>query len=132
MAFFDTQFPNANFAIAAFIETHHKSELEFPDEIREYMVTHHLIHTPTQPGETHNGIIVLVNKDYDILNTNEVIPGTLLNLHIQHTTSKTKYNLSAFYGPRWTKLQKTDIIKVLNKFDCLHIFEDNNIKLIHN
>ena len=30
MAFFDSQFPNANFAIAAFIETHHKSEQEIP------------------------------------------------------------------------------------------------------
>ena len=27
--FFDSQFPNANFAIAAFVETHHKDEFDY-------------------------------------------------------------------------------------------------------
>ena len=69
MGFFNSQFPNGDFALAAFIETHHKTEEEIPDTIKEYKVTHHLIHTPTGAGQTHKGIIVLLNKCYDILDT---------------------------------------------------------------
>ena len=36
MAFFDKEFPEANFSVAAFLETHHKNEDDFPDLINEY------------------------------------------------------------------------------------------------
>ena len=61
-AFFDKEFPNANFDIAALIKTHHRNEAEIPGLIKEYTITHHLIHTPTTPNSTHAGIIVLVAK----------------------------------------------------------------------
>ena len=129
MAFFDKQFPNGNFAIAAFIETHHKNEEDFPDLIKEYMTTHHLIHTPTSMGHTHKGIIVLIHKEYNIINTKEQIPGTLLNIHIENTITKSNYNISLFYGPRWAKMNKTEMIKVLDNFNVIHNIEDNNIIL---
>ena len=62
MAFFDKEFPGANFSVAAFLETHHKSEDDFPDLIKEYMVNHHCIHAPTPLHHKHSGIIILVNK----------------------------------------------------------------------
>ena len=77
-AFLDKEFPKANFAIAALIETHHKNEDDFPDEFKEYRVTHHLIHTPTNI-ETHGGIIVFINKIYDITDEKVIIPGRIGN-----------------------------------------------------
>ena len=75
IAFFDNKYPNGNFGIAAFVETHHKDESEIPDEIKQYMTTHHLLHTPTPAGETHNGIIVLISKQYSILSKEILIEG---------------------------------------------------------
>ena len=96
IAFFDKEFPEGKFAIAAFIETHHKSEDDFPEEFKEYKVTHHLLHTPTH-NETHGGIILFINKEYEIISQNEVIPGRLLN--VKFNKNKKEYNLSLFYGP---------------------------------
>ena len=47
MAFFDKEFPKANFSVAAFLETHYKNEDDFPDLIKECIITHHCIHAPT-------------------------------------------------------------------------------------
>ena len=33
LAFLDSQFPNANFAILALVETHHKNEEDIPGEL---------------------------------------------------------------------------------------------------
>ena len=64
-AFFAKEFPEANFSVAAFLETHHKNEDDFPDVINEYCTHHHCIHAPTPPDNKHNDIILLVNKQYD-------------------------------------------------------------------
>ena len=45
LAFFDREFANGNFAIAAFIETHHKDTSDFPEQFQEYEKTHHLVHS---------------------------------------------------------------------------------------
>ena len=129
VAFFDKEFPNGNFALAAFIETHHKNEDDFPEEIKAYLVTHHLIHTPTSAGETHSGIIVLISKEYKIISRKDVIAGRLLNIHIVHSSTKKEHNLSVFYGPIWGRMIKKDILKVLDNFNGIHKIDNNNIIL---
>ena len=109
IAFFDKEFPKGNFAIAAFVETHHKNEDDFPDEIKEYLVTHHLLHTPTPPGQTQSGIIVLINKEYEIKDNKDIIPGRLMNIKIVHVSTRKDHNLSFFYGPRWSNMNKMEI-----------------------
>ena len=69
---------------------------DFPDEFKEYMVTHHLIHTPTPPDHTHSGIIVFVSKEYEIISDTGTIPGRLMNIAISHTPTKTEYNLKGW------------------------------------
>ena len=126
LAFFDKEFPNGNFAVAAFVETHHKNEDDFSDEFKEYKVTHHLIHTPTNI-ETHGGIIVLISKEYNIINQNAIIPGRLLNINITHNTTKKEHNLSIFYGPQWRNMKKNEIIKVIDNFNSIHDINNNNM-----
>ena len=127
IAFFDKEFPNGNFAIAAFVETHHREEGDIPEEFKEYRVTHHILNTPTPPEHTHSGIIILVNKQYEIISKTEVIHGRLMNIKISHTNTKASHNISVFYGPIWSKMNKTQILKFLENFNSIHKLNDNNI-----
>ena len=48
MAFLIKNIPKADFfSVAAFLETHHKSEDDFPNLINEYIINHHCIHAST-------------------------------------------------------------------------------------
>jgi len=125
-AFFDKEFPNANFDIAAFIETHHKNEEEIPDLIKEYTITHHLIHTPTPPSNTHAGIIVLVRKGYNITKKETIIPGRLINIHLSHSTTKQNYNISVFYGTTEQNATAEETINIYKQFPKIHKRSDNN------
>ena len=125
--FFDKEFPEAGFSVAAFVETHHKTEADFPDLIREYAFSNHLLHTPTPPGYTHGGIIVLVNKQYDILQSTIVDPGRFLNVRIAHTVTKREYNLSVYYGYRLASLTKAKMSPIVAFFRRVIQVQDNNI-----
>ena len=126
LAFFNKEFPNANFAIAAFIETHHKNVDEIPEEFKEFETTHNIVHTPAQ-NETHSGIIVLISKEHEIITQTEVIPGRLLNVKIRKNLRDR--NISVFYGPQWAKMKKENIIETLNYFHEVHKISDRNIIL---
>lgn len=128
LAFFDQQFSNGNFAIAAFIETHHKNATDLPVEFKEYEKTHHLIHSPTK-NETHGGVLAFISKNYDIITQNEIIPGRLLNIKFSDKSTGKVHNLSIFYGPQWKNMKKDEIIKLIDSFDNIHDISDNNIIL---
>ena len=123
-AFFEKEFPNANFAIAAFIETHHKDAGDYAHEFKEFEVTHNVIHTPVK-NESHSGIIVFINKEYEIKSHVEVIPGRLLNVKISR--NRKQQNLTFFYGPQWSKMKKEEILKTIDHFDGLHHINDRNL-----
>ena len=53
IVFFDKEFPQANFAIAAFLETHHKNDEDIPDYFHSLQNTQHIIHTPTHTQMKH-------------------------------------------------------------------------------
>ena len=124
MTFFDKEFPDANFSIAAFVETHHKSLEDLSDDFLEYQNTHHLLHTPTN-NETHAGIALLLSKNYELISQEEIIPGRLLN--VKYATNKVQYNMSIFYGPKWKEMNKDTIRSLLNVFAKIHKIEDNNM-----
>ena len=87
VAFFDKEFPNANFSVVVFLETRHKNEDHFPDLINEYALNHHCIHAPTLLEHKHSGIIILVNKQYDILHSEVKMPGRMVNLKLIHVVT---------------------------------------------
>ena len=81
---FEKNFPDASFEIAAFVETHHKTENEFPELIKILNVSHHCIHTPATKDDPCAGIIVLMAKHLNVSNTEILIPGRLINFHIEN------------------------------------------------
>ena len=127
MGFYDKEFPNANFTVAAFVETHHKTENDFPDLIQDYALHNHVIHSPRTPEQTHTGIIVLISEAYDILQSKTIIPGRMINVIFIHNLTGHEYNLSVYYGYRLANLRKADILQIVGNFTGAHHLGDNNI-----
>ena len=115
MDFFDKEFPEANFSVAAFLETHQKDEDDFPDLISEYRTHHHYIHAPK-----HSGIILLVNKQYDVLHSEIKMPGRMVNAHLAHTVTKHAYKLTVYYAPQVKKLTKSQMVNIVTNFSQVH------------
>ena len=129
MGFFDKEFPNASFALAIFVETHHRGEDDFPNLFKEYETTHNVLHTPTPPDHSHSGVIILIRKDFEIISTMTKIPGRLLNVHFKDKVEDKTYNLSAYYGYHLKNIHKTDLYILIQNFYQLHTRNDNNIIL---
>ena len=124
--FFDSQFPNANFSIAAFVETHHKDDGDFCQDLGQFQQTHNILHSPVS-GETHSGLIILVSREYEIVEYTDSLPGRLFNAKLKKL-NKT-LNLSVFYGPQWGRMKKEEVSDVIDKFWPLHAPDETNIIL---
>ena len=79
MGFLDKELPNASFAIAVLVETHHKGEEDFPPLFLEYKVTHNIIHTPTPLDHTHSGVVIFVRKDLELISYTVKIEGRVIH-----------------------------------------------------
>jgi exonuclease III len=126
--FFDRQFPNANFAIGALVETHHKDESDFSQDLGQYKTTHNILHSPVQ-NETHSGVILIIRKDYAVVSQFETIPGRLLHVKLRKSGHTLNHFESLFYGPQWGKMKKQEIVEFLDKFEALHAPHERNIIL---
>ena len=124
--FFDKEFPKANFEIAVFLETHHKNENEIPAYFQQIQTTHHIIHTPTSRDSTHEGIIALISKEYEIIKEDIIIQGRLINIHLNNKSNNKKYNISMFYGPTDKNTNMENTINIYNEFHNLHCNGENN------
>ena len=100
MGYFDKLLPEADFAVAVFVETHHREERDFPPLIHEYISTHHYLHSPTPPDRSHCAIVLLIHKQFTILRSQDVDPGRWINVHFKHADERLPYNLSFYYGPQ--------------------------------
>ena len=119
---FDKNFPKASFDIATFVETHHKAEVDFPEMIKIYSISHHCIHTPATKEDPCAGIIILVAKYLNVLNVDIPIPGRLINFQIESKNKEIEYNFSAFYGQTSRNLNRDQVnenIKILTDKNCL-------------
>ena len=125
-SFFDNQFSNAKFSIAAFVETHHKDDQDFSAELNLFHMTHNIVHSAVFK-ETHSGVILLISKTYDIVKTSDPIPGRLLNVHLRE--KEHILSLSVFYGPQWGKLTNKEVAEKLEQFDGLHELTYTNMIL---
>ena len=88
LTFFDKEFPNSSFDIAAFVETHHRNSNETPELINQFKSHYHLVYSPTPDGQSHAGALVLISKEFEILKTDYGIPGRLITLEVQKLSSK--------------------------------------------
>ena len=123
-SFFDSQVPSANFSIAALIETHHKDANDFSQALGQFQETHHLLHSPVK-NETHSGIIILISKQFEIIEHDETIPGRLLNIRLKEQSND--LNLSVFYGPQWSKMSKEHVSNTISKINSIHDSTYNNL-----
>ncbi len=127
MGFLNKEIGNGNFGILALIETHHRDEDDFPEEIKFHQKTHHLTHSPASEGDTHGGIIVIVANYFDVTDTNIVIPGRLINMKLCNKNDNSNINLSVFYGPMWHKMRKADIEEAISQLNDVIDADQNNL-----
>ena len=123
-SFLDKQYPNANFAIMALVETHHKDEFDYSQDLGQYQQTHQIFHSPVR-NETHSGVILIVRKDFEFVSQSDAIPGRLLNVKVKKMN--TNLSISVFYGPQWGKMKKEEIYDCLQKFEDLHEPNETNL-----
>ena len=126
---FDKNFPNASFDIAAFVETHHKEEQEFPELFKILKISHHCIHTPASNDDPSAGIIVLVAKHLKILNTETLIPGRLINFQIEIQGMESEYNFFVFYGQTSRRLNQARVKENIQRMSEKADWEKINVIL---
>ena len=98
-------------------------------EILRYQKTHHLVHSPVSENETHAGIIGLISKDFDIIETNDLIQGRILNVKIKNKLDNTEHSISAVYFETNNNLSKEKVQNYINKLREVKQEHANNIIL---
>ena len=78
------------------IETHHKVLDDITPLLHALLKDSSIAHTKASCGDPYAGIVVLINKNLDLLSHSEIIPGRLLNLSVKG--NKKIYNISTIYG----------------------------------
>ena len=86
------------FDILGLVETHHCDEADFPELIRDYSLTHHLLHTPKSPTDTCGGIVVVISKIFQVLTATFPLPGRIITVTLQHSATHEEYVFTFYYG----------------------------------
>ena len=126
--FFEKEFGN-KFDCFFFVETHHKTMEEIPEEILRYDNTHHIIDSPTGEEETHAGIIGLISKDYEIISKKDIIQGRICNVKIRHQIEKSDHNITIVYMETNNHITKDKIQNIVRKLRLENEDHSNNILL---
>ena len=103
-----------------------KMRMISPDLLNEYRTHHHCIHAPTPPDNKHIGIILLVNKQYDVLCSEIKMPGRMVNVHLAHTVTKHDSNLMVYYGAQVKHLTTPQMVNIV-KNSQVHDVSQKNI-----
>ena len=93
-------------------KTHHRTESQIPPDILRYQNTHHIIHSTVAEDEAYTGIIGILSKNYDIIDTKHLIQGRILNIKIQN---KMDHNISAVYLDTNNHITKAKLENIVTK-----------------
>ena len=105
------------FDVLVLVETHHKKEDDFPPQINRYRKAYHVIHSEATEDDSYAGVITIISKDFDILQTKEIIQGRLLHIKIKHKITEKEYNIFPFYGHTTKKATPTQIQFIAEKLE---------------
>ena len=85
-----------------------------------YVNNFHIIHTPTPPTHSHSGIIVLISKEYDILQQNILKRGWIMKNGKKHKLSmKEQANMKDGIKQLQEKLYRDRRLWLLNCFSII-------------
>ena len=112
--YFEKTFRN-DFDFFFFLETHHKDDHDIPNELLRYEDTHHIVHSHTDEGDTHTGIIGLVRKKHSISDVENVIQGRILGVTLKDISTQKSYRISAVYLPTNQNLNEEVMRNIVHK-----------------
>ena len=113
--------------ILVLVESHHRRLADIHHSLHTLSNKFRLIHTEASGDDPYAGIVVLINKKYDVLQQNVLIPGRLLNFEIG--TSKHKYNFTAVYGHTGHDVSRSKLSTFVDELARCHRVGDRNILL---
>ena len=96
--FLESEYKNNDFDILSIQETHHKTEDKLPKYIMNLKKTHKLIDSKASNEDPYAGILMLVSKEWKILERNTLLEGRLIQVKIQKEQEDTIYNILSVYG----------------------------------
>ena len=126
MLFFEKNF-GKEFHVAIFLETHQKNGEASPPEILRYANTHSIIEEPTNENESHTGITILLQDDYELLSYQIPLPGRILSIQIKHKSSKETFNIIALYNYQRAIMKKEQVLEVTSAIKSVLQPHSNNI-----
>ena len=112
--FFEKNF-NTSFDAAFFVETHHTSDTDIPQELLRYQNTHTMVHSFATLEKRYTGILGLIHNDFDIVCVKNPIQGRIMNIKMKHVPTNTLYNLSVIYMYTNKNITKKKIEDVTEK-----------------
>ena len=127
MDFLNKEIGDGDFGVLALVETHHRGEDDFPEEIKFHQRTHQLVHSPALAGDSHAGIIVIIANNFEVGDVNEVLPGRLINIKLLNKGDGSGVSLSVFYGPMWRKMNRQGMADVIDELEGLMVGDQNNL-----
>ena len=87
---------NNDFDILVLVETHHKLVQDIQSSLLTRSNAYHFLHTGAEEGDAYAGIIVLVNKNFEITDEQALLPGRILSFKLR--SKNRTYKVSAIYG----------------------------------
>ena len=127
--YFENSFKN-KYDYFFFLETHHKDINEIPNELMRYEDTHDIVHSETDEGESHGGIIGLIKKEFQVNNVIEVMQGRILNLSLTERGNLKKHCISVVYLPTNQNLNVDIMRDIVHKLRLPHEHEIPNYTII--
>ena len=88
---------NKNFDILCLVETHVNKKTPPTELIEDYKITHNVIISEDE-NEKYSGIIIIINKMYNINKINDIRPGRVCNIILENPGTNKILNLTAIYG----------------------------------
>ena len=127
MNFLQTQYPTATFSVLALLETHHRNEEDFPPFLHELACTHTLIHSPAALHQTYTGLILFIDKAYEVTSSAIVVPGRVIHFQLRHTLFSTVHSITVYYGHQPTALTKEELQRTFTSIQACHDIQHNNM-----
>ena len=117
----------SSFDLIVLIETHHKHYVDISTFLHTYTTAYNIIHAEATAQDPYAGIVVLLDKSFDLTSSAELIPGRLINFKLK--CGSEKFNISVLYGYTGACATVANIERFTDLLVTSHDSSDYNIIL---
>ena len=114
------------FQILNLQETHICSDINIPNAWLHYNSKYILVPSHASLNDRFGGIVVFLSKNFEILETHQIIPGRVLHIRAKNSLSSITLNIFSIYGKASGSLLEKQIIinSIINFIPNISLLED--------